>query len=53
MAEAKQLDLFVEPATPAKPTRRVIRGRVKFFPRRNKQAATSDEPVPFDDPIGF
>jgi hypothetical protein len=29
-------------------------GRVRFFPRKNKQTAQPNEPVPFDDPIpGF
>jgi hypothetical protein len=49
--QPKQLDLF-EPA-PAKRARRNITGRVKFFSPQNKPTTTSNEAVPFDDPIGF
>ena len=51
--QQKQLDLFSEPAAPATPARRTIQGRVKFFPRQDKPAAAPDDPVPFDDDIGF
>jgi hypothetical protein len=46
--QPKQLDLF--PATPVR-SRRIISGRINFFPRQSKAVTPPDESPPFNDPI--
>jgi hypothetical protein len=44
----QQGDLF-EPPLP--PGRRIVRGRIKFFPRKPKIANPTGNPAPFDDSL--
>jgi hypothetical protein len=45
-----QLDLF--PPAQRRP-QGPVRGKIIFFPRKNKAATDSTDPIPFNDEIGF